>query len=201
MRVENESGAGGRGPFEDLFRLQSEFQKRLAEETLKYLQQLQGMVGPVAPGTVVSPEAATEVRGAGPAGGRTELRLEVENRQRVFSMVTPMLAPLVGPSGVTWFPASEPRPMSMLIAPGDTKELVLGLPLPADLPSGTYRGVLLLYGFRNGGVPVSVTITRPRGERPGGAGARKSTSKSKATKKKKGVRTRKTVGGRGGGAR
>lgn len=199
MRIKNESSEGTHGPFDELFRLQADFQKQLAEETLKYLRQLQGMVGPVVPGTIISPETANEASTVGVAGGRTELELEVENRQRVFTMftmVTPMLAPLVGPAGVTWFPAAEPRPVSMLIAPGDAKGLVIGLPLPADLPAGIYRGVLMLYGFREGGIPVSVRVTRQPAAKKKAPASKTAAAKKKKTATKKRAAKPKAAGRR-----
>src|SRR5262249_14390809 len=96
-----------------------------------------------------------------------ELGLEVENRQRVHSVVTPMLAPLVEASGVTWFPAAAPEPASLLLPPGEVRALAIELPLPAELPPGTYRGALILQGFRDGGVRG-----RPASQKRGGRGGR-----------------------------
>jgi len=56
-RVSNDS-EGSSGPFSELLRLQSDFQARLTEETLRYLRRLQGTLGPTAPGTVVKPASA-----------------------------------------------------------------------------------------------------------------------------------------------
>ena len=56
---------------------------------------------------------------------RSSSRVEVENRQRVHCVVTPMLAPLVAASGVTWFPAAAPEPASTLLAPDESRELTI----------------------------------------------------------------------------
>ncbi|MBI3077046.1 MAG: hypothetical protein HYY85_08705 [Deltaproteobacteria bacterium] len=177
MRISNDPGGGPSGPFAELFRLQTEFLSRLGEETLRYLRRLQGALGPGVPGTVVAPAGPAELRASGPRGGRAELRLEVENRQRVHSMATPMLTPLVDPSGVTWFPAVEPSPISKLLAPEEVGVLVLSVTLPKHLPAGTYRGALLLQGFREGGVPVRVTVTNGRPGAPASRRARPARAK------------------------
>jgi len=155
-------GGGGAGPFDDLFRLQSDFQARLAEETVRYLRKLQGLVGPVVPGTIVMSEDAGAAGAEGVAGEQATLHLEVRNRQRVHSMVTPMLGPLVGVSGVTWYPEAECEPASLLLAPDEVKAVAVRVRMPRTLPAGIYRGALVLYGFRDGGVPVSVTVRRAR---------------------------------------
>src|SRR3954447_6161616 len=92
-----------RGPIDDLLRLQTDFQQRLASETLRYLRQLQGLVGPVVPGTLVLPDRGLQLQGAAVAGERIAMDVLLENRQRVHCMVSPMLSPLVSDRGVTWF--------------------------------------------------------------------------------------------------
>jgi hypothetical protein len=87
------------------------------------------------------------------------LQLEVENRQRVHSVVTPLLSPLVDTSGVTWFPAAEATPPALLLAPEEVAQLAIHLPLPTNIPPGAYRGALLLQGFREGAVAVIITVT------------------------------------------
>ncbi|MBJ7603393.1 MAG: hypothetical protein JF888_09435 [Candidatus Dormibacteraeota bacterium] len=162
MRIPNDPGQSGGGPWSDLLRLQSEFQARLADETLRYLRRLQGTLGPAAPGTVVMPDSSPELKGAGLPGAALELTLEVDNRQRVHCVVTPMLSPLVGGGGATWFPEADMTPPSLLVAPREAGSLVLRVKIPAELPLGSYRGSLLLHGFREGGLPVVLTI----GEQP-----------------------------------
>jgi hypothetical protein len=159
METNSRRDGARRSPFEDLFRLQSEFQNRLAEETVKYLRQLQGMVGPVVPGTVVMPESdgALGVRGA--AGESVALTFEIENRQRVHAMVTPMLSPLVGVSGITWFAEAEASPVSFMLAPDEKRALTVRIGIGPSVPAGEYRGALLLYGFREGAIPVTVAVT------------------------------------------
>lgn len=158
----NDPGEGPSGAFGDLLRLQSDFQARLAEETLRYLRRLQGAAAPAVPGTVLLPEGDVELKASGAPGTAVELRLEVENRQRVHCVVTPMLSPLVAASGVTWFPAASPEPASTLLAPAETRELTIALPLPAELPAGAYRGALILQGFRDGALPVVIEARAPR---------------------------------------
>jgi hypothetical protein len=166
VHVSNEGDRGVTGAFSELLRLQTEFQARLAEETLHYLRRLQGAAAPAAPGTVLLPDDGTALGASGPPGSTVELRLELENRQRVHCVVTPMLGPLVSAEGVTWFPASDPTPPSTLLAPGDVRTLTLSVPLPADLPAGSYRGALVLQGFANGGVSVTIEASRPKEEKP-----------------------------------
>ena len=90
-----------------------------------------------------------------------ELNVEVENRQRVHTMVTPTVTPLVEPDGTTFFPAAEFSPPSQLLAPHEVATLSLRLPLPAELVPGTYRGMLILQGFKDGGVPFAVQVVAP----------------------------------------
>jgi hypothetical protein len=158
MRIPNDPSDDRGGAFGELLRLQTEFQARLAEETIRYLRRLQGAGMPAAPGTVLRREDGAELAGEGAPGGTAALELEVENRQRVHCMVTPMLEPLVEASGVTWFPAVEPAPGSILVPPGEVRRVELPVQLPAELPAGTYRGALVLQGFREGAVPVAVTV-------------------------------------------
>ncbi|HEX2045022.1 MAG TPA: hypothetical protein VHF23_05275 [Gaiellaceae bacterium] len=172
VRVPNEPESGPSGAFAELFRLQTEFQARLAEETLRYFRRLQGAAAPAAPGTVLVPDAETELRASAPPGGVVELRLEAENRQRVHCTVAPALTPLVDASGATWFAAADASPASALLAPGEVRTLVVDLPVPRELPLGEYRGALLLQGFRDGAVPVTVSVRS--------ASARARSSKAKA---------------------
>jgi hypothetical protein len=130
----------------------------LAEEALRYLRRLQGAGTPATPGTVLVPDGSVEVKASGVAGSEVSLGVDVENRQRVHCLVTPALTALVEAGGTTWFPAAEPSPASTLIAPGEVKKLAMALQLPAHLPAGTYRGALLLQGFRDGGIAVAVSI-------------------------------------------
>lgn len=162
MRLGNDPGEGLSGAFADLLRLQTDFQARLADETLRYLRRLQGAAAPAVPGTVLMPDGEVELRGAGAPGTAVALGVEVENRQRVHCVVTPMLTPLVAASGVTWFPAAAPDPASTLLAPGESRELTIELPLPAELPPSLYRGALILQGFRDGGIPVAIDAEAPR---------------------------------------
>ena len=170
MHVANEGGGGG-GAFSELLRLQTEFQARLAEETLNYLRRVQGAAAPAAPGTVLVPRDDATLTGAGSPGSTVVLRLEIENRQRVHCVVTPMIAPLVNSDGVTWFPSTEARPPSTLLAPGQVRTLEVAVPLPAELPPATYRGALLLQGFADGGIAVAIEAAPP-----GAAGSRRGTA-------------------------
>ena len=163
VRVGNDDDAarGVGGVFSDLLKLQTEFQARLAEETLTYLRRLQGAAAPASPGTVLVPEAGRQLSASGAPGTTVVLALEIENRQRVHTVVTPMLGPLVSAEGVTWFPAADPSPPSTLVAPGQVRELSLSVPLPAEIRPGTYRGALVLQGFGDGGVAVAIDVPAP----------------------------------------
>jgi hypothetical protein len=172
--ISNEHSGGG-GMFAELLRLQTEFQARLAEETLTYLRRIQGASAPAAPGTVLVPHDEARIAAAGAPGSTVELRLEVENRQRVHCVVTPMLGPLVSADGVTWVPAGEPAQSSTLVPPGSVRTLQLAVPVPAELPPATYRGALLLQGFGDGGVAVSIEVPdgKPRAAPRKASAARK----------------------------
>jgi hypothetical protein len=187
--VSNEqSGAGS--VFSELLRLQTEFQARLAEETLTYLRRVQGAAAPATPGTVLVPQDGASLAAAGAPGSTVELRLEVENRQRVHCVVTPMLGPLVSADGVTWMPAGEPAQPSTLVPPDQVRTLQLLVPLPAELPAGTYRGALLLQGFGDGGVAVAIEATPPAAAAtPRRSTARKAQGKRPRAKRAAGKRT------------
>ncbi len=161
MRVPSDPPDEQRGPLSELVRLQSEFQARLADETLRYLRRVQGTLAPAAPGTVVMPDGDGALRAAGKPGERVTLRLEAENRQRVHCLLTPMLTPLVARTGTTWFPAGDPSPASTLLAPGEVGTVTLELAVPAALPPDVYRGALVLQGFRENGVTVTLEVTGP----------------------------------------
>ncbi len=160
MRIANDEPGGG--PFAELVKMQAEFQTRLAEETTRYLRRLQGVFEPRAPGTVVRPGSEALVSAPSAAGETVKLNVEVENRQRVHTMVTPSVTPLVEPNGTTFFPAAEFSPPSQLLAPDEVAILMLRLHLPADLTPGTYRGLLILQGFRDSGVPLVVQVSAPQ---------------------------------------
>jgi hypothetical protein len=162
---ETENAAGG-GIFGELIRLHTEFHTRLAEETLKYLRRLQGTTMPAVPGTVLKPGGSSELKASGSAGKVVELKLEVENRQKVYCTLTPMLTPLVGASGAMWFPVAESSPPVSLIAPEEVASVVISLPLPSNLPNGAYRGAIMLLGFREAAIAVTVEV---KGEVKGSA--------------------------------
>jgi hypothetical protein len=160
MVATNDPGlAGVRGPIDDLLRLQTDFQQRLASETLRYLRQLQGLVGPVVPGTLVLPDPGLELRGSAPPGGIVTLEIAIENRQRVHCLVSPMLSPLVSDGGVTWFAEAAVEPGSVLLAERDSATIRISVPVPTDSPPGTYRGALLLHGFEKGALPVRIVVS------------------------------------------
>jgi hypothetical protein len=158
MHVSNDPERSSSGPIGEILRLQTEFQARLAKETLGYLRRVQGAFSPSAPGTVLSPEGKAGLRAAGRAGGTVELRLEVENRQRAHCMVTPMVSPLVGETGLTWFPAAETAPSSALLPPGQSTRIVMRLSVPLELAPGNYRGALIFQGFRPRGIAVTISM-------------------------------------------
>ena len=158
VRVPNDPAGSPGNPLSELVRLQTEFQARLAEETIAYLRRLQGAAAPAAPGTVVMPDGEGVLQATATPGGTAALEFEIENRQRVHCMVTPALGQLVAPSGVTWMPAVEATPPSLLVAPEQVVKLALAVAVPAELPPDTYRGMLVLQGFRQNGIPVAVTV-------------------------------------------
>lgn len=158
MRIPIDPDGAAGGLFSGLLHLQTDFYTRLTQETLRYLRRLQGAVAPAVPGTVLMPGSGVELNASGSPGASVELNLEIENRQRVHCVVTPMLSPLVGASGVTWFPAADSLPPLLLLAPEETATIVVRLPLPTNIPSGAYHGALLLQGLRDGAVPVAITV-------------------------------------------
>ena len=158
MPISNDPDPGPGNTLSELLRLQTEFQARLAEETVAYLRRLQG-AGQADRGRIVMPDGGDLIEASGVPGGEIELRAELENRQRVHSMVTPLLGPLVSVDGVTWTPAAIAQPPSLLVAPGEQATAALSFPIPAELPSGTYRGALFLQGFRADVVPVAVSVS------------------------------------------
>ncbi|HZS53237.1 MAG TPA: hypothetical protein VFA65_02455 [Bryobacteraceae bacterium] len=182
MRIPNEPSGGAANVFSDLLRLQSEFHSRLAEETLRYFRRIQGSSVPAAPGTVMLPDGSIELTGSGAPGSAVNLEMEIENLQRVHCMAAPMLSPLVDQSGATWFPACD-YSLPALVAPGEIATLKIEFPIPQQLPSGVYRGALLLQGFRAGAVPVAVSVTGETAAEPKASAGRKRAAASKQTRK------------------
>lgn len=164
MRVDNGEEPGG--AFSELLRMQAEFQARLTDETLRYLRRLQGVLEPHAPGTVVQPEGDATLSGSVQPGETLTLSVDVENRQRVHTVVTPLLTPLVADSGTTWFPVSTAKPAYGFVAPDETLPLTVSVSTPTDVPPGRYRGLLVLRGFGNGGLPVVIDVTGGADEVP-----------------------------------
>jgi hypothetical protein len=165
----NDGLAGVQGPINDLLRLQSDFQQRLANETLRYLRQLQGLVGPVVPGTLVLPDPGFQLEGSGAQGGLAVMDVMLENRQRVHCLVSPVLTPLVSDRGVTWFVEATLEPSSVLLAEGDSATLRVTVAVPRAAPSGVYRGALLMHGFEKGSLPVRVTVADATADAPAAA--------------------------------
>ena len=166
MRVSNESEGTPSGPFAEFLRLQTDFQARLADETLRYLRRLQGTIGPATPGTVAFPVDGLEVAGEAAPGGTLALALEIENLQRVHCVVTPQLTPFVAPNGTTWLPTIRDGSGSRLVPPGAVLTLALTLEVPEALPPATYRAALLLQGFRDGAIAVRAVIESPEPAAP-----------------------------------
>jgi hypothetical protein len=182
LRIPNEPGGGAANIFSDLLRLQSEFHSRLAEETLRYFRRIQGSSVPAAPGTVMLPDGSIELSASGAPGSAVNLEIEIENLQRVHCMAAPMLSPLVDQSGATWFPACD-YSLPALVAPGEIAVLKMALPIPQNLPSGVYRGALLLQGFRQGAVPVAVSVNAQPTPEPAASAARDSAAAPKSARK------------------
>jgi hypothetical protein len=159
LRLSNEdAGDFAGGTFSELMRLQADFQTRLADETLRYLRAVQAAFLPRPPGTVTQPTIGMILAATASPGSQAQFALEIENRQRVHTQVTPALTPLVADNGATWFPAAQVEPVSALLAHNDVVEFRFILPVPIELAPGTYRGTLLLQGFRDNGVAIVVEI-------------------------------------------
>lgn len=199
VRIPNEPEDDAGRAFGELLRIQSEFHTRLAEEALKYLHRLQGTAMPASPGTVMMPGTASELRATGRAGAGVELRLEVENRQRVHCSLTPMLTPLVGASGVTWFPAVESSPAITLLAPDEVAALVINVALPSNLPAGSYKGALTLQGFREGALAVHIDVTGTSDDDKGGSDDNAARSNARATPATQAGTSSSASGARGAG--
>lgn len=144
--------------FEELIRLQGTFQQNLTQATMNYLRQIQGIVGPVTPGTIVERRDGAGLALALPPGGAARASFTVENRQRVHAMITPMLTPLVSGEGATWFAEAELSPATALLATDEVGTFALSLAAPEAMPLGVYRGAVLIYGCANGVMPLEVTI-------------------------------------------
>lgn len=164
MKIRNEEQDENKKPFAEVFRLQTEFQSRLADETLRYLRRLQGTAAPASPGTVVVPDKKFELTATAHPATVAEMELEIENLQRVHSTATPSLSPLVSTTGVTWFAECESKPLTLLIPPSSSGSLKLLLSIPETLPIGTYRGCLILYGFQHGALPVTIDVVSKKEE-------------------------------------
>lgn len=175
VRISTDPGGRSAEASAQVLRLQNDFYARLAEETLNYLRGLQGVLVPAAPGTVLLPEPGAALGAAGRPGDAVGLTLEITNDQPVHCVVTPALSSLVSPSGVTWFPSARVHPAYLLVPPGRTETSHIELTLPAELPVGVYRGVLLLHGAPQG-VAVTITVEAPKARKPA---ARRSTATSR----------------------
>jgi hypothetical protein len=158
MRVSN-SGSE-QSHLDQLTQFQVDFQTRLAEETMRYLRRFQAMFEPHAPGTAVRSNAAT-LEATATIGEAVEMRLDIENCQRVHTSLTIALTPLVVAGRTAWFPATTITPATRLISPGETAEVLIRIALPDELTPGTYRGLAILQGFHAPGIPVSIKATEP----------------------------------------
>ena len=149
--TEPSQGAGE--ALSEILRLQSEFQGRMVDETLRYLRRVQGMFEPHSPGTVLRPDAPETLRVSAPVGGRTSVQLDVENRQRVHTALAALLTPLVGDDGTTWFVDADARPGLLAARPGQEQARVtVRLRVPQDVPPGVYRGLVTFRGLQPAGV-------------------------------------------------
>src|SRR4029078_8476355 len=124
----------------------------------KYLRHIQAASLPSTPGTVLLPREGLQLETSGAPGDSGELQLEIENRQRVHCVVTPMLSPFVHASGATWFPSAVHQ-TSLLLAPEQIDTIKMKLRLPPGIPEGVFRGALLLQGFGENAILVAITVT------------------------------------------
>ena len=188
MRVTNETERNVGVAFAELLKLQTEFQTRLTEETLNHLRRIQAAAMPAVPATVAMPGGDSELRASGSPGTTVELTLELDNRQRVHCVVTPMLSPLVAASGVTWFPSTDAR--ILLLAPDEVVQTRIPVELPDELPPGVYRGALLLHGFHAGAIGVAIEVIGKASTSKAAASAAKKASAPSTAKKS--VRSKKS---------
>lgn len=172
MPHDHGTGPAGTSPFEEFLKLQTAFQQNLSQATMNYLRQLQGLVGPVTPGTVVQPVDGLGLALTVTPGGQAKATLTAENRQRVHTLVTPMPTPLVSETGTTWFAQSDIQPPTALLASDETARFAVTLTAPATLPPGIYRGAVLIYGCADGVVPIEVAVGKPGADRPPAAARR-----------------------------
>ena len=182
-------------PLSDWLRLQSDFQARLADETLRYLRRLQGAVAPVTPGTVMVPEDGTDLKANAKPGGTFEITLEVKNYQRVHAMAAPVLDPMVSSSGTTWYPEAEFSPEFSLVAPDENIKCLVRVSVPSALPVGAYTGALSLRGLRQQAFRLSVEVDGDKSESTASADKEKSAStkrRAAKTKAKKSAKARKS---------
>lgn len=157
MRLSNsDSSASYTGPFAEYLRLQAEFQTRLTDETIKYLQGLQQLSVPGTPGSFFVSVSERKLHVSGRRGTTVSVEIELENHQRIYTIVNALLGPLSSTAGVTWFPSVRPEPALLFIAPGQNQQLTLNIAIPDTLPIGEYHGVLSLAGFS--GEPIAVSI-------------------------------------------
>jgi hypothetical protein len=154
--VGNEPAQGPPGPLQELLRLGNDFQARVTDELLRYLRDLQSVLGPAVPGTVVRPRTDLELSASGTSGDTAELRLVLENLQRVHCLLSVALTPLVCADGTVWYPETVPALVSRLLGPDEQQEIAIVLRLPPELPPGTYRGALHLQGFRGKAIPICI---------------------------------------------
>lgn len=160
MRVSNE-GHQPEGAVAEWLRLQAEFQTVLATETMRYLTRLQSATQAAPGGTVVVPAPESAITVSATPGQTVRLPVEVENRQEIHTTVTPALSVLGSPSGTTWFPEATAEPPSGLVGPGQVAPFAVSVVVPTALPPGDYCGVVVLHGFRDDGIPVTVHVAEP----------------------------------------
>lgn len=157
MRVTNEA-IDPEGPFQQLLAAQADFHARLADETLRYLRRLSSLSGPWTPGTFVAPADGGTLEATASPGSPARLELEVDNRQEVHCLVTPVLTTMIDGAGTTWYPSLDVDPPTSLIAPGECTAWRIAVDVPAELPAGVYHGALLLHGFVDSGVAVTIRV-------------------------------------------
>lgn len=156
MRISNDESTGDSG-WTELVRLQSEYQSRLAEETLRYLRGVQAAFSPRAPGTVVQATGA-RLRVVGAPSGHVDVEVSVENRQRVYTTVAPAITSMTNDDGWTWYPKAEARPVAMLLAPDEVAAVSIRVQLPTELSPGVFRGSLILQGFVREPIPLEIVV-------------------------------------------
>lgn len=126
-------------------------------ELADWLRGLVWTLGPVAPTTHVHASRPVELTGVR-SGGIASGRCVVTNRQRAAVTARLAASPLRNDEGFTWFPTSVSTAMAVVPAAAD-RTIELAVFVPPDLPTGTYRGSLIVLGMSGRAADLVVEIS------------------------------------------